>query len=471
MSGWGTIYNQTQYSLKTWSESLARLQEQASSGARVVRASDEPGTAYQILSLRDTQNSVTTYTSNINEIQRRYKDADSALQSTQDIVAQVRQLVSQAASGAMPPETRTPIGQQIDAMLEQAVQLANDGSLGSYTFGGADMVNPPYQAVRENGQIVRVDYVGSLQNTQVPVGPGVQYTGTLVGDRIFRSNRPGQITFYGNSGVTPGSGTPSVRGDAWLTLTHDTTSFDSSTGLAAGTSSAADDTILGDHNITIDALAKTIKLDNGAAVTFDGSETDLELTNSNGDKVHVDMTAWTGAEGTTTVSATGLASLDDGATTTAITRTDNLAVTDSRTGQVLYINTTGIQRTGTEPGRVSGSYDLFSELASVRDLLTNTRGLDQATQLKLLSESEGSLQEVSTGVVQGLTLVGGKIQAMDTLQTSLQNVTDNAKSQADQLQDADIISVATELARTQTLYQMTLTSAAKLLQMNLLDYI
>jgi len=471
MSGWGTIYNQTQYSLKTWSESLARLQEQASSGERIVRASDEPGTAYQIMSLRDTQSSVTTYTSNIAEIQRRYKNADTALQSMDDIISQVRQLVSQAASGAMPAETRTPIGQQVNALLEQAVQLANDGSLGSYTFGGADMATPPYQAVRENGQIVRVDYVGSMQNTQVPVGPGAQYAGTLVGDRIFRSSQPGQITFYGNSGVTPGSGTPSVRGDVWLTLTHDTTTFDASTGLAAGDSSAADDTILGDHNITIDALAKTITLDNGTAVSFDGSETDLELVNSDGDKVHVNMTGWSGAGGTSTVSATGLASLDDGATTTAITRTDNLAVTDSRTGQVLFVNTTDIQRTGTEPGRISGSYDLFSELASIRDLLTNARGLDQQKQLQMLSECEGSLQEVATGVVQGLTLVGGKIQSMTTLQTSLQSVSDNAKSQADQLQDTDVISVATELARTQTLYQMTLTSAAKLLQMNLLDYI
>ena len=43
--------------------------------------------------------------------------------------------------------------------------------------------------------------------------------------------------------------------------------------------------------------------------------------------------------------------------------------------------------------------------------------------------------------------------------------------QARLLEEADIVQVATDLARTQTLYEMTLTTAGKLLSLSLLDFI
>jgi hypothetical protein len=70
-------------------------------------------------------------------------------------------------------------------------------------------------------------------------------------------------------------------------------------------------------------------------------------------------------------------SIDDGATWVTVPAGGqaNQAVTDSRTGRVLYVDTTGIQSTGTELVRVPGTYDIFGTLISLRDLLLNPKGL------------------------------------------------------------------------------------------------
>ena len=68
MSGWGSIYNNVSYALRTHSAELARLQEQAATGSRVVRASDDPSDAHRILQLRGQAQSLGTYQENLHGV-------------------------------------------------------------------------------------------------------------------------------------------------------------------------------------------------------------------------------------------------------------------------------------------------------------------------------------------------------------------------------------------------------------------
>ena len=445
MSGTGAIYSQTQFAIRQWSATLTRLFEQGASGARVIRASDGPVAAYRILGLRDTQLSVGAYRDNVAEVNRRLDNVHAGLTELDDLLSRARVLLSQGAAGTMSQTGRVPIAGEIDAILEQAVMLANGSDLGRYYFSGSDTLTQPYKVVRENGKIVSVEYVGGRLNTDVPVAPGVRTSGTMVGDTVFRGQGGGVPSFYGTTGLAAGAGTASLRGDAWLTLTHDTTSFGPASGLSAGSGSAGGDTILGDHRVTIDAVARTVQLDDGPAVAFDGSETNLQLTSAAGDVLYVDFTGWSGQDGTFAVSATGWASLDDGLTRVPVTAGDgNLAVTDSRSGQMLYLDATSVQRVGVEPVRVEGSYDLFGVLINIRDLLLNDRGLSLTEQSDLLGLAERSLMEVFTGVAQNLAGLGAKMQMMDRLDASLKSTGDMAGTQAAQLQDIDAIALATD---------------------------
>ncbi|MHC4236641.1 MAG: flagellin N-terminal helical domain-containing protein, partial [Planctomycetota bacterium] len=56
-------------------------------------------------------------------------------------------------------------------------------------------------------------------------------------------------------------------------------------------------------------------------------------------------------------------SIDGGANVVTVNGTEsNVAVVNSETGEVLYVDATGIQQTGEEPIRIPGTYDMFNAL-------------------------------------------------------------------------------------------------------------
>jgi flagellin-like hook-associated protein FlgL len=308
----------------------------------------------------------------------------------------------------------------------------------------------------------------------VPVAPGVQQSGALVGDNVFRCDSRETPVFLGNTGAKAGAGTSSVRGDVWLSVTHDQTQYAGNTGVAAGSGSATGDTIVGGgHTLHIDADQQTVSLDDGTAVSYASASNDLQLTDSKGDTVYVDMTALNaGLTGTTDVSINATAKLSiDGGLSTVDSTSGQQAVTDSRTGKVLYVDTSSLARTGSEPISVPGTYNMFDMLINARDVLLGKPALSQSSLSSVLNQSLNSLNDVYTRVVTQASEVGAREQAMTTLQSSLTNMQNNNQTQTSGLQSADITELTVELAKVQNNYQLTLSSAAKVLNMSLLDYL
>lgn len=474
MSGWGSIYNNTRLMLSVHGRELARLQEAAASGLRVRRASDAPADAFRILGLRADGYAYETYSKNLAGVDDSLNMALSVMGQMSEGLTRVRELATQGLSGTYSPDNRVAVAGEIDAILQQTISLANTSHTGRYLFAGSSGSTRPFVARYVDGTIVGVDYAGSPQTLGVPVAPGVQYAGVLVGDDLFRNADRQTPEFLGSTGAAAGSGTASVRGDLWLTVGHEATTYGGASGIAPGDTAATGDTILGNgHSLVIDAPAGVLRLDDGPDVAFTGAETDLVLTNAAGDVVHVNVTGLGPAfQGTVAAQATGYLSLDEGASRVAIDFAQaNLAVTDPATGRVLYVDCTGVARTGIEPVRVPGTYDVFGAIVTVRDILLNTRGLSEGRQTQLLTESIGALQEATTQLARAETSVGGQVGAMASLGTLLEDLQTFSADQAARLENADIVQVATELAQRQTLYEMTLAVSARLLRMSLLDYL
>lgn len=475
MGGWGSIYSTTVSAMRQHSEVLARLQAQASSGSRLLQASDDPGDASRILHLREQSLTLKGYSKNLDYVVTTLEQAASTLQEISPMLSRIRELLTQAASGTYSAVNRAAMGGEVEALLEQMVSTVNFKSLGRYIFSGADISSAPYSVARAAGTITGVTYNGSSDNLAVPVAPGVTSSGLMVGDYVFRSRTPWWPAFLGDTGAQAGTGASTVEGQLTLQATHVETTYhdDATTGILPGTSTA-DDTILGtSHTVTIDADNNKIRLDDGAEQDYT-NEQDLELTNSAGDKVYVDVSGLTLVAGTETVSITATArlSIDGGATTILVTGFGpDETVADSTTGRVLSVDARGLTRVGDDPVRVAaGSYDLFGTIISLRDLMTNRHNLPEDQQLDLLGEGVGWLDGAMAGLTQHMTVVGGRLQAMDNLGGSLEGLRGNTDMETASLADADIIQVAVELARTQTLYEMTLATAGRLLNLSLLDF-
>ena len=166
-------------------------------------------------------------------------------------------------------------------------------------------------------------------------------------------------------------------------------------------------------------------------------------------------------------------SIDDGATFVTVPAggSTNQAVTDSRTGRVLYVDTTGINNTGIELVRVPGTYNVFNTLISLRDLLQNERGLKTQELLNYVDECVAAVEEVRHLLVQKEVSTGSKIGFLSTLSNNLEDMEFDTKDETTRLQEADVAQIAIDLSRREVLYQMSLSVAGKLMSMSLLDFI
>ena len=166
-------------------------------------------------------------------------------------------------------------------------------------------------------------------------------------------------------------------------------------------------------------------------------------------------------------------SIDDGASyVTVLAGGDpNQAVTDSRTGQVLYVDTTGLNNTGVELVRIPGTYDIFNTLITTRDVLRNQRDFSEAQLQQLRDSCLTSLEEVRNLLVQDSVSIGSKIGFLDDLKDSLKNVKYNTEDEVARIEEADIAQIAIDIARRQALYQASLSIAARMMSLSLLDYL
>ena len=387
------IYNNASFALQLHAREMASLQEQASTGAQINRVSDSPSTAYQILGLNCQQMSLENYIDNLSEMVSMLEVTSTIVERMRPLLAETRTRLTQITSGTYSEDGRQRVAEGINDILEEMVSLANTKHTNQYLFGGSNTTSPPYVVERTGGEITRVIYRGSSDGRSIEVAPGLESSALYVGDEIFRSSNRSASIFQGDTGTKAGTGTSSVTGNTWLTVTHDGSNY-------------------------------RLSVDDGISC----------------------VTVPTGGD-------------------------PNQAVTDSRTGKVLYVDSTGINSTGTEMVSVPGTYDIFGVLISVRDILQNERGLSTTQVQKLVDTSLNSLDEVSNLVVQTGVAIGSKIGFLGNIQDGLKNRKYDTEDEVTRLQQADIAQIAIDLSRREMLYQMSLSVAGKLMSMSLLDFI
>lgn len=386
------IYENVNFALHLHAEAITRLQEQASTGNRINRASDDPSAAYRILGLNSQGRFLRDYLDILSEIVGKLEISTTVLDSMTSSLAEARRQLTQVGSGTYSQEARQRTAPAINDILEQMVSFANTKHGDQYLFGGSDTTSAPYVAERSDGEITAVTYQGSVQTLEVEVAPGLRSSAFCIGDDIFRSdNRRGPV-FLGSTGAKAGAGTSSIRGDVWLTVTYN-----------EGT---------GKYELCLEGGEKTV--------------------------VEGDIT--------------------------------NLAVKNSA-GQVLYVDATEITSEGVQLVRIPGTYDIFGTLISIRDILKNEKGLADTEVQQLVNDSLNALEEISNLLVQAEVSVGSRIGFLDNLKDTLKNMKYDTEDETTRLEDADVAQVAIDISRREILYEMSLSVAAKLMSMSLLDFI
>ncbi len=141
---YGTMNRNIQNTLMKRYGDLSKLQEQLSTGKRLLRPSDDPSDVSNDLKLRSKIKQLVQLNRNINDGLSYMQITDSAMMSMDDILQRVRELAIQASSETISANERKFIASEVGQLLRQTISLTNTSFKGDYVFAGTQTKIRPF---------------------------------------------------------------------------------------------------------------------------------------------------------------------------------------------------------------------------------------------------------------------------------------------------------------------------------------
>lgn len=163
---------------------MARTQEQVSSGQRINRPSDDAVGTAQALRGRTALQGLESYRAGTSTATASLDVADDALQDVAKLMARVKELTVQGATGSTTPSGRAAIAAEMDKIIDAVKDAANAKSGDQHVFAGANTTTRPYlQGAVDAYQPTALGLpAGVVAQT---IGPGVSVATTSVGSALF----------------------------------------------------------------------------------------------------------------------------------------------------------------------------------------------------------------------------------------------------------------------------------------------
>jgi flagellar hook-associated protein 3 FlgL len=457
---------------------LQRTQKQISTGSRLHRPSDDPTAVRRSIIQKDQLSRLETQTESVEHAKSRVSHAHVPLREAQQLFVRAREIALTGVQVTEPTE-RAFLAEELNVILTQMLSLANTSDESGYLFAGTATDTEPFtlDASKTSGTVT---YHGSSDSSFLRIAGDVEREALIAGDEIFQTIIREPTIILGDTGLRPGSGTDTAIGSGKLTVAHTTTTYAAGSGVTAGATSAAGDTIIGatgTHQLQIvdtsgTGAFGTISLNGAAAIGFTNADTDLTVTGPNGEAVQVDLSAIVaGFSGAVDIVADGTVSIDGGTTTAPIVFATNQVLTNPADGSTIHLDTSAMFQTGEDSVEFPGTNDVFDTLAALRDDLLNTRNLSSQDRLAAMNRRLGDVGRVED---QLLSEVGAQSVALEQIERLLirtQDLTLDQQIQYGETTSADVANAAIRLQELLTLQQFTITSVSKLLSNNLLDFL
>lgn len=154
-------------------EQMVRTQENITTGKRVNRPSDDPAGIGSILSHRTTISSLDQYKENISKAKLHINTVDDVLGMVSDLLRDAKEIAYDTD-----PAMRAEMAEQVAAIREQVLQMANYQIDGKYLFSGDASRTEPYNSTTWL-------YNGDTGTKDTIVGDNMQIAITADGSSIF----------------------------------------------------------------------------------------------------------------------------------------------------------------------------------------------------------------------------------------------------------------------------------------------
>jgi flagellar hook-associated protein 3 FlgL len=257
-------------------EELFKVQQQLSTGRRVLTPSDDPVSSSRAVVVAQAKASHEQFARNIEGAKSVLASASSALSAVSEVISDAKALATTAGNGALVDGDRASLAKELRGKFSALMGLANtqDGA-GSYLFGGFREASEPFVGTPGSA----VAYNGDAGGREVAVSASRNIPVTFNGGAIFQDVKNGNSVFAtssaaGNIGTGVIDAGRMVNQSAWSDTTY-TIQFSVTAGVTTyDVLDATNGTVLSSGNPYV----------KGEAIGFSGAQVAISGDPANGDQ-------------------------------------------------------------------------------------------------------------------------------------------------------------------------------------------
>jgi flagellar hook-associated protein 3 FlgL len=493
-------FNTALASIQQQQTRLLRAQEEASSGKKILRPSDDPVSTRRILGLRQELATSAQYQRQRDFLMASLGTTENALQGIETAVQRAKEIALNAANGSLNAQDREILAQEATQIFNQVVQLGNTDLDGRFLFAGHASPQPPFTAAGM--------YTGDSHSVQLGIDTRQNLEMDIAGSEFLASDlRPALdpttplASLHRGAGV--GLGQIQLTDRAGNSATIDLSAATSINDVLTAISTAAGVNVTATLNATADGIVIT---DDNATpvrnltVTEVGGGTVAKGLGIAADRPGAIMgaplqpavtsstplsTLYAGAglnlstiqitNGTATVSIDLSTALTVGDVLTAINNAGaNVTASINSNGTALDVRSTDPATVAVVTDVAGGTSAADLGIQGSRDLLQTLNLLQEALAHNDPQAASNLTTHLDAGLEQLLTLlgeVGARLNRVDLVGEADADRQLTLTSTLSQLQDVDAAEAYMHLSQQSTALQAALASTARLLQPTLLDFL
>jgi flagellar hook-associated protein 3 FlgL len=165
----GMRYSQVLSNLANITSQYAEASQQASSGIRVSKPSDDPIAAAELARLRASSSQTSAHLSTIDVVRGDAELTEATLSDASDIFVRLKEIALQAANGNLNAEERVTMGVEVKGMKDALLTLGNARGTRGYLFSGSQVATAAFDqnGVFQGDDVAQVVPIGNSTPTAV----------------------------------------------------------------------------------------------------------------------------------------------------------------------------------------------------------------------------------------------------------------------------------------------------------------
>ncbi|MEA3466142.1 MAG: flagellar hook-associated protein FlgL [Thermodesulfobacteriota bacterium] len=442
-----TTYRSLNAELNTISGRLENLRNQAATGKKLIRPSDDPAAIRPVLSARTQIRATDRFVSSLATAGDRLANQDSYLDQAENLLVSAKETTINAINGAMSDADLNTLADEIGYIKTEMLSVANAQVGGQYIFAGFQEDAPPFVVDGDT-----VSYQGDSNIKKLEASPGEYVQTNLTGAELFMGEsdtdgdgileQTGQNVFDVLTNLER-----AIRGEAGQVYNGNTALPSSDIGYL--------DAANGDYT--------PIAMDGGspASPVLDGSSNEIPLTFA-GEPISLQPVLDT--DGNTLTIDEYNTQFPPG----IVNDYTGTPLNATALAQPMYVHADGTTPAELDAtGQPVISYDSGTAAFS---LLSGGSPL-QMTEVPTLDDMLSTLETTADQSRSARGRMGNNAQRIETSREHLEGVRVDLEQILSRYEDVDIIDVLTEITQTETAFEAALNVTGKVGRLSILDYI